>query len=104
VAERERIWRRAFVPRALIDQLDFGHLAKLTLTGGSIHNVAVNATFAAAAATDRSLTMGMVLAAARMEYRKLGLPVNEADFRPGPAPGGPRAVPAFASAGLGASR
>ncbi|MDQ1436899.1 MAG: hypothetical protein QOK43_528, partial [Acidimicrobiaceae bacterium] len=79
--ERERIWRRSFVERVDAAGLDYASLAKLVLTGGSIHNVAVNATFAAAAAPGQALTMPMVLAAARMEYRKLGLPVNEADFR-----------------------
>jgi hypothetical protein len=80
-AERERIWRRAFVEKVHTDALDLTHLARLTLTGGSINTVAVNATFAAAATPDRVLTMPMVLAAARVEYRKLGLSLNEADFR-----------------------
>jgi hypothetical protein len=78
--ERERIWRGAFVPSLNTDRLDFGRLARLTLSGGGIHNVAVNATFAAASAPDHALTMPMVLTAARLEYRKGGLPINEAAF------------------------
>jgi hypothetical protein len=79
--ERELIWRRAFVPPLSTQHLDFGRLARLTLTGGSIHNVAVSATFAAAASPDRALTMPMVLSAARLEYRKIGLPLNEVTFQ-----------------------
>ena len=55
------------------------HLSKLNLTGGSIHNVALNAAFMAAAGTG-AITMDLVLAAARDEFRKLGRPVNESDF------------------------
>ncbi|MGH2917326.1 MAG: ATP-binding protein, partial [Solirubrobacteraceae bacterium] len=78
--ERERIWRGAFVGAVSTDRLDFGRLARLTLSGGGIHNVAVNATFAAASEPDHVLTMPMVFAAARLEYRKSGLPLNEAAF------------------------
>ena len=78
--DRERMWRRAFVPTLRTDRLDFAQLAQLTLSGGGIHNVAVNATFAAAADPDRTLTMPMVLDAARLEYRKNDLPMNETAF------------------------
>jgi hypothetical protein len=80
VQDRERLWRGAFLPSLSTDQLDFARLARLTLSGGGIHNVAVNATFAAAATPDQAVTMPMVLAAARLEYRKNDLPVNEAAF------------------------
>jgi ATPase family associated with various cellular activities (AAA) len=78
--DRERMWRGAFVPSLNTEQLDFEWLAQLKLAGGGIHNVAVNATFAAAASPDQALTMRMVLDAARLEYRKNDLPVNEASF------------------------
>jgi hypothetical protein len=78
--DRERMWRGAFLPSLNTDQLDFAWLARLTLSGGGIHNVAVNSTFAAAASPDQRLTMSMVLDAARLEYRKNDLPVNEATF------------------------
>ena len=90
-AERERIWRGVFVSSVSTDRLDFQRLASLALSGGGIHNVAVNATFAAAATAGHALTMPMVLSAARLEYRKSGLPINEAALRwdePGPS-GGP---------------
>jgi hypothetical protein len=104
--ERERIWRRAFVARVRADRLDFARLARLTLTGGSIHNVAVNATFEAAATPEGTLTMAAVLRAARLEYLKLGLPLNDADFRADepeglrPATTATTAVPANGGAGV----
>ena len=87
-ADRKRIWQRVFPqpdPRGKrlglpLGQLDYDRLARLNLTGGSIHNVALNAAFLAAHA-DAPLTMSLVLAAARAEFRKLDRPINEADFR-----------------------
>ena len=55
-------------------------LARLNLTGGSIHNIALNAAFLAAEAGS-PVTMPLVLDAARAEFVKLEQPVNEADFR-----------------------
>ena len=80
VAERKRIWQRVFPPDVPLDTLDFDRLARLELTGGSTHNVALNAAFMAA--HNRSnVTMAFVLSAARAEFRKLERPINEADFR-----------------------
>ncbi|MGA4966933.1 AAA family ATPase [Streptomyces pseudogriseolus] len=82
--DRETIWRRAFGPGVATD-LDHARLARFGLTGGSIHNIALNATFAAAAAGaacgDATITMSTVLPAVRAECRKLGLVVDERDFR-----------------------
>ena len=60
--------------------LDFERLAKLNVTGGSVHNIVLNAAFLA---VDRNTTVSMpiVLEAAKMEMRKLKKPINEADFR-----------------------
>ena len=77
--ERLAIWQGVFPAQAPAAALDFVHLSKLNLTGGSIHNVALNAAFMAAAGTG-AITMDLVLAAARDEFRKLGRPVNESDF------------------------
>ncbi|HEV7240698.1 MAG TPA: ATP-binding protein [Thermoanaerobaculia bacterium] len=78
--ERRAIWRRAFPPETPTDELDLDRLAKLNLTGGSVHNIVLNAAFLAA---DRgtNVTMPIVLEAARTEMRKLQKPINEADFR-----------------------
>jgi ATPase family associated with various cellular activities (AAA) len=87
--ERAKIWERAFPPRAVLRGIDVQRLARLSLAGGAIRNVAVNAAFAGAAATPPGITMRMVLDAARAEYRKLGLPAGPADFawqEPDPEP------------------
>ncbi|HYI65201.1 MAG TPA: ATP-binding protein [Allosphingosinicella sp.] len=80
-AERRRIWERAFAPGVPLRGVDFDHLAAFDLSGGTIHNVALNAAFLAAGAEPREVTMPLLLEAARMEFRKLGSPVNEGNFR-----------------------
>jgi ATP-dependent 26S proteasome regulatory subunit len=80
VAERQVMWEKVFPPETPTEDLDFRRLARLNLTGASIHNVALNAAFLAAQA-GTPVTMALVLAAARTEFRKLDRPVNEADFR-----------------------
>jgi hypothetical protein len=79
-AERRRIWTQVFPPAMPRETLDCDKLARINLTGGNIHNVALNAAFTAAHAGGR-VTMQTVLDGARMELRKLDKPVNEADFR-----------------------
>ena len=80
VPEREAMWRKAFPANTPTEKLDFARLARLNLTGGYIAVIAVNAAFRAARA-DTAVTMPIVLDAARVEFRKLDRPVNEADFR-----------------------
>jgi hypothetical protein len=78
-AGRKRIWLQIFPADTPIDEVDFDHLSRLTLTGGSIHNTAVNAAFLAAEA-GQAVNMAFVLQAARAELVKVGRPVNEMDF------------------------
>jgi hypothetical protein len=88
VADRLRLWKKIFlqddVARELsvppLGQLDYERLARLNLTGGHIHNVALNACFMAAD-LDTKVTMPLVLEAARVEFIKLNRPINEAHFR-----------------------
>jgi hypothetical protein len=80
VAERRAMWRKAFPAETPVRLLDYDRLARLNLTGGSIHNAALNAAFLGAQA-DSPVTMPLALAAARAEFLKLDRPVNEADFR-----------------------
>jgi hypothetical protein len=80
LAERTAIWRKAFPPETPLKGLEFQRLARFNLTGGSIHNIAVNAAFLAAQARS-PVSMPLVLDAARCELRKLDKPINEADFR-----------------------
>jgi len=79
VPERSAIWRRVFPSATPTEGLDFDRLARLNVTGGHIAVIALNAAFQAAHAGG-PVTMPMVLHAARIEFRKLGRPVNEADF------------------------
>ncbi|MCW5882478.1 MAG: ATP-binding protein, partial [Anaerolineae bacterium] len=94
-AERRRIWQRALPPQTPHEDLDYDFLARLNLTGGSIHNAALNATFLAAQEGNpdqRRVTMDRLLTAVRMELRKDGRAVNESELKwtPRPAPTAPR--------------
>jgi hypothetical protein len=80
LAERLAIWRKVFPPQVPVSGVDFARLAKLHLTGASIHSIALNAAFLAAAAGS-AVTMPLLLDAARGELRKLEKVVNENDFR-----------------------
>lgn len=80
VAERKRMWERVFPVQTKTDGLDHDRLARFNLTGGSIHNIALNAAFLAAQ-NGGVVTMPLVFEAARNEFRKLDRPINEADFR-----------------------
>jgi hypothetical protein len=74
------MWQKAFPRQTPTRQLDYDRLSRLNLTGGGIHNAALNAAFLAAQAGTQ-VTMAVVLAAARSEFIKLDRPINEADFR-----------------------
>jgi hypothetical protein len=78
--ERKLIWQKSFAPEVPIEELDYDRLARFSFPGGSIHSVALNASFLAAQA-GTPVTMPLVLKATRLEYIKHGWPINEADFR-----------------------
>jgi hypothetical protein len=93
-AERKRIWQQVFPDDVPRQALDYDWLARLNLSGGSIHNIALNAAFLAAHDDpDTGVTMQQILIAARDEFTKLDRPINEAEFRwqPPPAPPAPSA-------------
>jgi hypothetical protein len=77
--EREAIWRRAWPAETPTRDLDYAHLARFSLTGGSIANVTLHAAFRASA-QGSAVTMPVVLGALRTELRKLERPVNDADL------------------------
>ena len=79
-AERKRIWEKAFPREVPTERLDFERLARFNLTGASIHSIALNSAYLAAAA-GLNVSMPFILEAARDEFRKLDKPVNDADFR-----------------------
>jgi ATPase family associated with various cellular activities (AAA) len=80
VTQRREIWARVLPSATPRDsRLDLDRLAHLPVTGGMIRNIAMNAAFAAAAAgTD--VTMPLLLAASRNEFRKADLPMQDRDF------------------------
>jgi len=77
--EREAIWQRAWPAETPTRDLDYAHLARFSLTGGSIANVALHAAFRASA-QGSAVTMPVVLGALRTELRKLERPVNDANL------------------------
>jgi SpoVK/Ycf46/Vps4 family AAA+-type ATPase len=79
VPQREQIWRRAWPRNTPVADLDYHHLSRFNLTGGSITNIAINAAFLAAARTT-PVTMPLILDATKTEFRKLERPYNEADL------------------------
>lgn len=78
--ERQGIWQGAFPPETPVENLDYERLAQFNLTGGNIHNIALNAAFLAAQA-NTAIAMPLVLTAIRTEFKKLDRPISEADFR-----------------------
>jgi SpoVK/Ycf46/Vps4 family AAA+-type ATPase len=74
---RLEIWRRVFPP-GVTDVLDLERLARLSLSGGSIHNVALHAAFLAA---DEGSHVGMrhLQRATRGEYARLERPLAEVE-------------------------
>ena len=87
VTDRRVLWLKVFpqrngqdAPHTPLGELDYDRLARLNLSGGNIHNIAINAAFLAAHA-GTSVTMPLILQAVRTEFRKLDRPLNENDFR-----------------------
>jgi hypothetical protein len=77
--QRAEIWRRVFPSATPTLALDFGGLSRLSIAGGNIHNIALNAAFLAADA-DEPVHMEHLLRAAQTEYAKLEKPLTEAEF------------------------
>jgi SpoVK/Ycf46/Vps4 family AAA+-type ATPase len=81
VEQRKEIWHKVFPANTPIEEgLDLSRLAKFNLTGGNIHNVALNAAFLAAQ-ENGVITMPLLLNATRTEFKKLDRPAKESDFR-----------------------
>jgi SpoVK/Ycf46/Vps4 family AAA+-type ATPase len=70
LALRAEIWRRVIPAAAPTEDLDFGKLARLNVSGGHIQNIALLAAFSAASAGE-PLRMRHLLEAAHLEYAKL---------------------------------
>ncbi|MCX4861620.1 ATP-binding protein [Streptomyces canus] len=78
--ERAEIWRRVLPPQAPVKDIDPSLLARLTVAGGSIRNIALSGAFLAAEDGDR-LQMRHMLAAARTEYLKLERSLTPTEVR-----------------------
>ncbi|HWK89972.1 MAG TPA: ATP-binding protein, partial [Longimicrobium sp.] len=78
-AQREEIWRRAFPAAAPLQDVDPRKLARLSVTGGNIRNIALGAAFLAAG-EDAPLRMDHLLAAARSELAKMERPVSAGEI------------------------
>jgi SpoVK/Ycf46/Vps4 family AAA+-type ATPase len=79
-AQRERIWRGIFPAATPTESLDYAKLGRLSLAGGNIRNVALNAAFLAADRC-RPIGMGELLEAAYGEAAKRERPLSDAETR-----------------------
>ncbi|PLX77640.1 MAG: ATP-binding protein [Azoarcus sp.] len=79
-AQRLALWKRAFPPAAPTATLDFDKLARLSVTGGSIRNIALSAAFLAADAGD-AIGMQHLLQAAHGDAAKREHPLTDAETR-----------------------
>ena len=83
-AERRAIWQQVFPAQTPTEPLDFERLATMPATGGTIHNIALNAAFVAARA-GAPVGMDLIIEAARTEFRKLDQPLPDAALHRGRA-------------------
>ncbi|OKH39728.1 ATPase [[Phormidium ambiguum] IAM M-71] len=78
--QRAEIWRRVFPSTTPTENLDVNKLAKLSVAGGNIRNIALNAAFLAADANE-SVSMKHLLSAARSESAKLEKPLIDSEVK-----------------------
>jgi ATPase family associated with various cellular activities (AAA) len=76
--QRAEIWRRVFPRDTPTQGLDAVQLARLSVAGGNIRNIALNAAFLAADAGE-ALQMKHLLRAAQSEYAKLEKPLTDTE-------------------------
>jgi hypothetical protein len=80
IKERKLIWQKALPAETPTKDLDFDRLARLSLSGGNIQSIALNAAFMAAS-NGQTVTMPILMAAARAELRKLDRGFSEGELR-----------------------
>ncbi|CAN1213280.1 AAA+ ATPase domain-containing protein [Tumidithrix helvetica PCC 7403] len=78
--QRLEIWQRVFPKQTPTEGLDFQKLAKLNVAGGNIRNIALNAAFIAADASE-PVQMKHILQAAKIEYIKLEKPMTDVEVK-----------------------
>ena len=75
---RAEIWRRIFPSNTPVKDLDMEKLARMSVPGGNIRNIAINAAFLAAD-ENQPVQMRHVSRAARSEYAKLEKPFSNTE-------------------------
>ncbi|MEM6253166.1 MAG: ATP-binding protein [Cyanobacteria bacterium P01_D01_bin.156] len=78
--QRTKIWRKIFPTNTPTENLVYERLAKLSIAGGNIRNIALNAAFIAANA-DEPVRMEHLLQAAKREYLKLERPLTDTEVK-----------------------
>jgi SpoVK/Ycf46/Vps4 family AAA+-type ATPase len=78
--QRAEIWQRVFPKLTPTENLSYHKLARLSVPGGNIRNIALNAAFLAADA-DSPVQMQHILQSAQSEYIKLERPLTEAEIK-----------------------
>jgi AAA+ superfamily predicted ATPase len=78
--QRAEIWRRVFPKETPTEGLIVEKLAKLSIAGGNIRNIALNAAFLAADA-DEPVMMKHLFSAVKSEYMKLEKPIVDSEFK-----------------------
>jgi hypothetical protein len=78
--QREALWRGVFPAAAPLAALDYAKLARLSATGGSIRNIALNAAFDAAE-DGEPVSMRHLLHASHAEAAKRERPLSDAETR-----------------------
>ncbi|MBE9006507.1 ATP-binding protein [Fortiea sp. LEGE XX443] len=78
--QRAEIWRRVYPSQTPTADLDFEKLAKLSVAGGNIRNIALNAAFVAAD-SDEPVGMKHLLQAAKSEYIKMERPLTDVEVK-----------------------
>ena len=78
-AQRAEIWRHVFPAETPTRDIDPEKLSQLSVTGGNIRNIAMNAAFLAADG-DEPVAMAHLLRAAQSEYQKLEMPLTNSDI------------------------
>jgi hypothetical protein len=78
--QRTEIWRRTFPKQTPTLDLDYLKLGKLSVAGGNIRNIALNAAFIAADHRE-PVQMKHILQAAKIEYIKLEKPMMDTEIK-----------------------
>lgn len=79
-ALRIQLWQGAFPPEAPLGDLNYEALSKLSLSGGNIRNIVLNAAFHAAD-SDQPIGMRHLQQAVRHELSKLERPIPESEIK-----------------------